>query len=214
MQNLAATHHLPALKAEVAIAALRGERSIPELAAQYQVHPNEVSAWSAQLQKSAANLFGGADKDVPRALPRNPYGQEFAGHSLEERVRLAMVESARFGRTIGAIVMQSIVYEENAAPVSTALLEDIAIHLGSKLRTSDCVMPRGETSIVIYVSLLNTLDDLHSIARRMHITGKQFLDNNAHPEYTLGAPGVALCPLDGDGAESLFAAASGRTRKT
>lgn len=213
MPNSLAPQHVPAFKAEVAIAALRGQHSIAELAAAFRVHPNEITAWSTQLQKSAASIFSGNAGNVPRALPRNPYGAEFAGQTLDERVCIAIRESALFGRSIGAIVMHAAICEANAMPVSRALLEDIALHLGEKLRASDCVLPRDDTSIVIYVSLLNALDDLHSIARRMHTVGAQFLDNNGHPEYTLTQPGVALCPLDGAGAGDLYAAAEARTRK-
>ena len=47
-------NHSPALKAKVALAAVRGERTLAELAQQFDVHPNQITAWKAQRQKGAA----------------------------------------------------------------------------------------------------------------------------------------------------------------
>jgi transposase-like protein len=46
----------------VALAAIKGERTIAQLADQFDVHPNQITAWRAQLEGSAAHVFGqGAD---------------------------------------------------------------------------------------------------------------------------------------------------------
>jgi len=52
--------HSPAFKAKVALAALKGEKTIAELAQQYDVHPNQVTSWRAQLQEGAVGVFGAA----------------------------------------------------------------------------------------------------------------------------------------------------------
>jgi len=52
------THH-PAFKAKVALAALKGEKTLAELAQQYDVHPNQITDWKARLTEGAAGLFGG-----------------------------------------------------------------------------------------------------------------------------------------------------------
>jgi transposase-like protein len=51
-------NHSPAFKAKVAIAAIRGERTIAQIADQFDVHPNQVTTWKAQLEGGAAEVFG------------------------------------------------------------------------------------------------------------------------------------------------------------
>jgi len=44
-------------KAKVALESVRGEKSIMELASQYEVHPTMINTWKRQLLEEASNLF-------------------------------------------------------------------------------------------------------------------------------------------------------------
>jgi transposase-like protein len=45
------------LKAKVALEAIRGEKTVAEIAAQYEIHPTMVHNWKRQLQEGASDLF-------------------------------------------------------------------------------------------------------------------------------------------------------------
>ncbi len=45
-------------EAKVALAAVKGEKTLAELAQQFDVHPNQITQWKAQLFDGAAGLFG------------------------------------------------------------------------------------------------------------------------------------------------------------
>jgi len=50
--------HSPAFKAKLALAAVKGEKTLAELAQQFDVHPNQITAWRNQLLEGAAGVFG------------------------------------------------------------------------------------------------------------------------------------------------------------
>ena len=51
-------NHTPAFKAKVALAAIKGDRTLAQLTEQFDIHPNQITSWKAQLEGGAADVFG------------------------------------------------------------------------------------------------------------------------------------------------------------
>jgi transposase len=60
-------NHAPPFKAKVALAAIRNEGTIVELAKRFDVHPAQITAWKDQLLTRSAEVFGegGAATEPP-----------------------------------------------------------------------------------------------------------------------------------------------------
>jgi transposase len=52
----------PQFKTKVALEAVRGEKTVPELASQYSLHPTVINNWKRQLLESASTLFENGKK--------------------------------------------------------------------------------------------------------------------------------------------------------
>ena len=50
-------NHAPGFKSKVALAAIKGDRTLAELAEQFDVHPNQITTWKAQLENGAVDIF-------------------------------------------------------------------------------------------------------------------------------------------------------------
>jgi transposase-like protein len=64
--------HTPAFKAQVALAAVRGDRTVNELAAQFGVHPTLIHAWKKQLLAGAEQVFAAGAKPTHPGEDRTP----------------------------------------------------------------------------------------------------------------------------------------------
>ncbi len=53
-------NHGAEFKAKVALAALKGDKTLAELAEQFGIHPTQITEWKQQLLAQAADVFGGA----------------------------------------------------------------------------------------------------------------------------------------------------------
>ena len=51
--------HSPSFKAKVALEAVKGELTVAQLSARYEVHPGQIQAWKKALVGGAANVLGG-----------------------------------------------------------------------------------------------------------------------------------------------------------
>jgi len=61
--NRSRRNHTPAFKAKVAIAAIKGDQTVADLAKRFDVHPNSIVQWKSQLLERAAEAFG---SDAPK----------------------------------------------------------------------------------------------------------------------------------------------------
>jgi transposase len=67
MSKRARRNHAPAFKAKVALAAIKGEKMLTDLAQQFDIHSNQITQWKAQLLEGAAGVFGAEARPEPAA---------------------------------------------------------------------------------------------------------------------------------------------------
>ena len=87
--------HNAAYKAKAALAAVRGDRTIAELASEFGVHPNQMYNWKKQLLDGAASVFEGGGTAVEG---RASEGQ---GDVLYRQIGQLKVENDFLARKLG-----------------------------------------------------------------------------------------------------------------
>jgi transposase len=63
-----------ALKVEIVFEAMRGQKSVADLAQQYGLHPNQIYAWQKQLENYAAFAFDGYTRQIAALKTKNSRG--------------------------------------------------------------------------------------------------------------------------------------------
>ena len=66
MKRRARRNHTATFKSKVALAAIKGDKTLAQLAEQFDVHPNQITQWKAQLENGASDVFesgGGRSKE-------------------------------------------------------------------------------------------------------------------------------------------------------
>ena len=93
-------NHSAAFKAKVALAAIKGQRTIAQLADQFGVHPNQITTWKAQLEGAGQRLgtmgTAGRREGSARQDPRADVGERFfRGHAQHGGIaeRKVMIDS-------------------------------------------------------------------------------------------------------------------------
>ena len=73
--------HTAAFKAQVALAAVKGDKTVNELAAQYGVHPTLIHAWKKQLLAGAEAVFASGAKGARDPTDSRPSCSSRSGGS-------------------------------------------------------------------------------------------------------------------------------------
>ena len=58
--------HRPAFEAKVALEAVKGEETVAQLAARYEVHPGQIQAWKKAFVEGASGVFGNGKEQKGR----------------------------------------------------------------------------------------------------------------------------------------------------
>ena len=93
MMSKKRTQYSSEFEAKVALAAIRGDETIPQLAARYGIHPTQINSWKRQLIEQAAELFsrsnnankenGQTTDDLHRVIGQLTVERDFLARKLD-----------------------------------------------------------------------------------------------------------------------------------
>jgi putative transposase len=135
-------NHIPAFKAKVASAAVKGDKTLAELARQFDVHPNQITQWKGQLLDGAAGVFGSEE-----------FGELTALHAKIEELRLENDLLSRRARQCGFAERKAMIDRSHALPI-TKQAKVLNVSRGSVYYQP---MPTSAADI----ALMRRMDELH-----------------------------------------------------
>jgi putative transposase len=142
-------NHSPAFKAKVALAAVRGDKTLAELARQFDIHPNLLTQWKRQLLDGAAGVFG----SEARGEHAGPAVDLTALHAKIEELRLENDLLSRRARQCGFAERKAMIDRSHALPI-TKQAKVLNVSRGSVY-----YQPRPTSAADI--ALMRRMDELH-----------------------------------------------------
>ena len=86
-------NHSAAFKASVAIEAIKGEHTLSELAARFELHPTQIQQWKRQLLEGSKDVFGASERERRHV--------ESAVKDLHAKIGQLTMERDFLSRTLG-----------------------------------------------------------------------------------------------------------------